>query len=117
MKILLDHCIDWRLKGSLPKHKVNSAQEMGWEGLKNRKLLSTAATDFDVMITVDQSIKHQQNIDRLPIAVLALIAHSNRLEDVKRLIPMIEACLPNLKKGSLVQIDAALNAVVIAPGR
>jgi hypothetical protein len=117
MRILLDHCIDWRLKQSLPKHKVNSAQEMGWEGLKNRKLLSTAATGFDVMITVDQSIKHQQNIDRLPIAVLALIAHSNRLEDVKRLIPTIEACLPNLKKGSLVQIDAALNAVVIAPGR
>jgi hypothetical protein len=31
MRVLLDHCVDWRLRRSLPAHVVTTAAEMGWD--------------------------------------------------------------------------------------
>jgi predicted nuclease of predicted toxin-antitoxin system len=117
MRILLDHCIDWRLKRSLPTHHVRSAQEMGWDALKNGKLLDVAASLFDAILTVDQNIKHQQNLNQLPIAIVVLIAASNRTSDLQLLLPAVERILPSLRSGALVEIDAMQNATVIAAGR
>jgi predicted nuclease of predicted toxin-antitoxin system len=83
MKILLDHCIDWRLGRSLPSHQIKSSQEMGWECLKNGKLLAAAGASFEVLLTVDQNIKAEQNLSMLPISVMVLIAQSNRLRDLR----------------------------------
>ena len=32
--LLLDGCLDWRLRRDLPGQEVKSVQEMGWEGIK-----------------------------------------------------------------------------------
>jgi predicted nuclease of predicted toxin-antitoxin system len=117
MRILLDHCVDWRLKRFLPAHDVKSAQEMGWDALKNGKLLAEAAGKFDVILTVDQNIKHQQNVDRLPIAVVVMAAQSNRIEDLQKLIPAVERCLTSLNAGALVEIDETQTVTVVAAGR
>ena len=52
MRVLLDHCVDWRLGRSMPAHTVRSTRDMRWEHLKNGKLLSEAAAHFDVLLTV-----------------------------------------------------------------
>jgi len=49
---------------------VTTAGQMGWHRLRNGKLLSTAAGQFDVMLTVDQNLRHQQNLTNLPLAVI-----------------------------------------------
>jgi len=59
VKILLDHCLPHRLKKSFPAHKVLTAGEMGWEGLQNGDLLAAAASQFDVVLTIDKNLKHQ----------------------------------------------------------
>src|ERR1700722_2781983 len=117
MRILLDHCVDWRLKRSLQTHYVKSAQEMGWEDLHNGELLAIAGSDFDVFLTVDQNIKSQQNLANLPLAVVVLLAKSNRTEDLQPLIPVLERVLLTLKLGQLLEIDAAQQVIVVAPGR
>ncbi len=117
MRILLDHCVDWRLKRFLPTHNVKSAQEMGWDTLKNGKLLTMAAPLFDAILTVDQNIKHEQNLNRLPIAVVVLIAPSNRTSDLQKLLPALERSLPSLKAGALIEIDAVQNVTIITSGR
>ncbi len=33
MRILLDECLDWRLRRDLPGHDVKTVQEMGWAPL------------------------------------------------------------------------------------
>lgn len=71
MRILLDHCVDRRLKRLLVEYQVATAREMGWENFKNGKLLTVAAAaGFDVMFSVDQNIKHQQNLANLPSQLL-----------------------------------------------
>jgi hypothetical protein len=62
---------------------------MGWGGLKNGQLIAFAETEFDVFITVDRNLSFQQNLSQFNIAVIVLQAKSNRLGDLKPLIPKI----------------------------
>lgn len=87
MRILLDHCIDWRLARSLPAHDVKNARDLGWEVLKNGALLSAAACQFDCVVTTDQNPKHQQNLATLPVTVVVLVTQRNRLADLIPLVP------------------------------
>jgi len=35
---------------------------MGWAGIKNGELLRLASASFDVFLTVDRNIEHQQDV-------------------------------------------------------
>ena|SRR5689334_19202046 len=106
MKILLDHCVDHRLANSLTNHEVKTAHEMGWEQLKNGELLASAAVEFDVVLTVDRNLQHQQNLSKLPVAVIVLIGKTSRLTDLIGLIPQLEKTLQALQPGTLMEITA-----------
>ena len=53
---------------------------MGWTRLGNGALLRQAAAEFHAVLTADQNIEFQQNLTTLPIAVVVLVANSNRKE-------------------------------------
>jgi predicted nuclease of predicted toxin-antitoxin system len=107
VRILLDENLNWRLEQFLPGHKVKSVPRLGWAGLKNGKLLTRAAQEkFDVLITMDGSMASQQNHSKLKIAIVALRAPSNRLEDTHPLMPKVLALLPTLKPGKVVKVSA-----------
>lgn len=94
MRLLLDHCVDRRLREHFTGHEAATASELNWEGLSNGALLATAAeAGFDVFVTVDRSIRHQQNLRRLPIAVLELRAVSNDVIELRTLAPFFDAAL------------------------
>ena len=50
---------------------------MGWAGIKNGPLLRRTAQQFDVLITTDQNVEHQQNLSKLGLAIPLLIALRN----------------------------------------
>lgn len=102
--MLLDHCVPKRLKNSFRKHEVETAREAGWDGLKNGKLLAQAATRFDVLLTVDRNIKHQQNLAKHDIAIIVIVAHNNRLPTLLPYVPEIEKALQSIKAGELVEV-------------
>ena len=106
MRILLDENLNWRLEQFLPGHEVKSVPRIGWAGLKNGKLLARAQEDFDVLITMDGSMASQQNLARLRLAIVALRASSNRLEDTSPLMPKVLKLLPTLKPGKVVRVTA-----------
>jgi len=57
MRLLIDECIDQRLRFLFPEHDCQTAGFAKLAGLKNGRLLEAAeAAGFDVLITVDQSI-------------------------------------------------------------
>jgi hypothetical protein len=39
---------------------------MGWGSKRNGELLHLAERDFDVLLTVDGNLEHQQNLARFP---------------------------------------------------
>ena len=79
---------------------------MGWSGTKNGELLSLAEKDFDVFITVDRNLSFQQNLPRYNIAVIVLRAPSNRVNDLRPLVPQLLALLPTAKRGEALWIGA-----------
>jgi hypothetical protein len=60
--------------------------EAGWKGKKNGELLAAAEGEFDVLLTMDRSIEHQQNLTRLDVAIVRLVASRNTYEDLAPLI-------------------------------
>ena len=64
-----------RLKRFLPEDvvaTVSTVRERGWGSKKNGDLLEAAQHEFDVLLTTDRGIPHQQNLSRYDIAVVIL---------------------------------------------
>jgi predicted nuclease of predicted toxin-antitoxin system len=106
VKLLLDECVDRRLARDLAGHEVKTAQQMGWAAKKNGELLRLAEQEFDIFVTVDRNLSFQQNLPKFNIAVLVLHATSNRLADLRMLVPSILAILPTLSKGAVENLKA-----------
>ncbi len=97
MRLLLDESVPSRLRRSLTDHSVRTVVEAGWSGIKNGKLLTLAAAEFDAFITVDKNLSFQQNLEKLPIAVVVLDAVSNELSVLAPLVPALLRELASLK--------------------
>lgn len=106
MKLLLDECIDRKLAREFVGYEVKTVPQMGWAGTKNGQLLTLAAAEFDVLITVDRNLSFQQNLPEFDIAVIVLQASSNRLADLKPVIPKVLAILSTAIKGQAIVISA-----------
>jgi len=106
MRILLDESLPRHLAAEFPAHEVRTVQQMGWSSLTNGELLERASSRFDVMLTADQNLEHQQNLGRFNIAVIALVAVNNRIESLRHLVPSVEKLLKEIKAGTLRRVSA-----------
>ena len=104
MKLLLDECVDWRFSRELTGHDVKTARQMGWTAIQNGELLALASQSFDVFITVDRNLAFQQNLTSLAIAVIVLEAKTNRLADLKKLVPKLLLALQSLPPGHVERV-------------
>jgi hypothetical protein len=104
MRVLLDECVDWRLLRDLTGFDVKTARQMGWSEVKNGKLLRLASEHFDVFVTVDRNLSFQNKVIDLPLAVVVLCAPTNRLADLRVLLPEMSAAILSAVKGQVVLV-------------
>ena len=97
LRVLLDECVPRRLKIDLRDHEVRTV-------LRNGELLRVAAGNFDVLLTLDRNIAFQQNLRGLSIAVLAMVVTSNRLVDIRPIMPQVRAALPKVRAGEVTRV-------------
>ena len=106
MKILLDECVDQKLRLPITGHDWQTAVYAKLAGLKNGVLLTGAElAGFELMITTDQGIPYQQNLAERLIAILILCAPTNRLADLKRLVPAAPGAPDSIEPGQVIRID------------
>jgi hypothetical protein len=98
VRVLLDECLPRRLKQELIGHTAKTAPEMGWAGKQNGDLLASAVGQFDVFLTADRNLSYQQDVSAFDIAIVVLAAPSNRLEDLKALLPELLEALPRVER-------------------
>ena len=79
---------------------------MGWAGKTNGELLGLAAAEFDVFLTTDRNLSYQQNVRTFAIAIIVLIATSNRVEDLRPLVPQILEVLTTVQPETVTPIEA-----------
>lgn len=106
MRILLDESLPKDLAALIVGHEVTTVLAAGWSSVKNGKLLTLAAASFDLFLTADRNLEYQQNLATLPIAVVVLIAHSNRVQHLAPLLPELLGLLGQIRPRSLYRVGA-----------
>lgn len=105
MRVLLDENLPHTLRRLFESPiDVVTVGYRGWTGRTNGELLRLAAREFDVFITMDRSIPHQQNLVELQVGIILLKAESNRDEDLVPLMPQVNSILKTLRKGEIAHV-------------
>lgn len=107
MKILLDENLPRKLKTDFgSEHEVKTVRDMNWLGKKNGELLGLIAFNgFEIFVTIDKNLKHQQNLDKFNISIFILIGINNRRETLQHLIKKITEKIKSGNYGKLNEIS------------
>ncbi len=96
MKILLDECVTKHLKPHLSGYQVSTVRELGWSGVKNGKLMTLCVENgFDILLTIDKNLQHQQNLEKYPVTIIILNSYSSKVEELVEFLPEFELQLPS----------------------
>jgi predicted nuclease of predicted toxin-antitoxin system len=95
MKILLDECLPLDFRHSFANHDAHTVEWAGLKGKKNGELLHAAElAGYEVLLTVDQGISHQQSLVGRKISIIPIRAKTNQMKD---LLVFAEAVLDTLR--------------------
>ena len=73
MRVLFDQATPVPIRPFLTGHSVRTAVQEGWHTLRNGDLLTVAEqSGFEVFLTTDKNIRHQQNLANRTIAVVVI---------------------------------------------
>lgn len=108
MRILLDECAPRPLKRELADYDIRTVVEMGWSGTKNGELLRLMSQEgFTVLLTTDQNLRYQQNLVQAGVAVVVLVASSNKLSDLLPLVPDTRNVLNTITLGEVIEVGGS----------
>jgi len=92
VKVLFDQGTPVPLRRHLPRHRVDTAFERGWAQLRNSALIDMAEEHgYQLLITTDQSLRHQQDLAKRRLAVMVLMSTAwprirLRTEEIRNLV-------------------------------
>jgi hypothetical protein len=104
MRVLFDNGVPRGVASALKSHVVEEARDHGWDRLTNGDLLRSAEeSGFDVLVTTDRNIRHQQNLSKRTIAIVALSKASWPL--IKSRLPEIANAVETAAPGSFAEVE------------
>jgi hypothetical protein len=104
MLVLFDHSTPAPLRDALKDHVVVEAVERGWERLGNGALLDEAeAAGFEIFITADKNMRHQQNLAGRKIAVIVL--GNAQWPTLRRYVDRVVVALNRAKPGNYFEVE------------
>ena len=104
MQVFFDNGVPRGVASVLKEHVVEEARDRGWDRLTNGDLLRAAeAAGFEILLTTDRNILHQQNLSKRVIAIVALGKSSWPL--IKRNLPEIVAAVAAATPGSYAEVE------------
>jgi len=102
MRILFDQGTPVPLRQHLSGHQVETAFEIGWSRLTNGELLAAAEGRFDVLVTTDRNLRHQQSLSGRKLAVLVLPTTS--WPRLRAHVPSIVSARASVKTGEYLEL-------------
>ena len=106
-RILLDENLDEELARLLfDEFEVRTVREQGWKGKKNGELLRSAEREFDVFVTIDNNLEHQQNLASFKLGFIVLRAQSNAFAHTAPLMPKVKDVAKGILIGAVVYVES-----------
>jgi predicted nuclease of predicted toxin-antitoxin system len=107
MRILIDECVDPRIKQLFDAHEVADVHECGWGGLEDAPLLLMAQDSFDVFLTLDRKLEFQQNISKLRLGLLVVQVQKNQIAFYRAIRTEILAAVSEIRPGNVIHVAGA----------
>jgi hypothetical protein len=104
-RVLLDENLPRKLRRELAECEVRTVQEEGWGSFKNGQLLGRAQINFDVFLSGDSNLQHQQNPKRFEIGIVAVETVSLRFRDIMSAIDEIRDAVTRVAPGELLVVQ------------
>lgn len=112
MRIVIDEDIPNELTPLFrgPGFVVEHVEDLGLKGKKNGELLAALSGHYDILVTGDTNLQHQQNLREFDLAVVLI--HPRRLvvDQIKPLVPRAIAAFPTARKHAVTTIGVAKTA-------
>ena len=107
MKILLDENLPTKLKYNFGNDfEIYSVKDMGWLGKKNGELLGLATFNgFDIFLTLDKNLKHQQSIHKFDLKFIVLLSIDNKHQTLQPYVEKVKDLLNNLPIPKISEIS------------
>lgn len=104
MLVLFDQGTPVPLRRYLAPHTVSTVFEKGWSTMQNGELLRTAEGEgFEVLVSTDQNLKHQQNLRERRLAIIVLMTTS--WPRIERKVDRVIAALNLVKPGEYIEVE------------
>lgn len=100
-RVLFDENMPRKLRRDLTEFFIRTAQEQGWSSFRNGELIKRAAGEFDVLVTIDQRMRYQQNVARLPIGIVVIEVRDARIVFLRALLPELRAAIAEVTVGEV----------------
>src|SRR5688572_8054392 len=106
MRLLLDECVPRPLLRDLTGHDAHHVVDMGWSSKRNGELLQLMLAErFEALFTVDRNLPFQQNLRATGIAVVVAVARTNRVKELRPLMPKVLDALRVVKAGQVIDVN------------
>jgi hypothetical protein len=103
-RVLFDEDVPRQLRRDLSEFRIRTVQEEGWGSMKNGELLRRSSATFDVLLTADKRLRHEQNIGKFTIGVVVLATRDVRLPRLQELVSEIRGAIRDVQPGTVVII-------------
>jgi hypothetical protein len=104
MRVLIDECVDPRVKLLFSGHTVATVHEQGWDTLEDGPLLTAAQKEFDVLVTIDGGIEFQQNLSKFQIGVIIVHVPKNQLVHYRAVQNELLAAVGKARSGEAIHV-------------
>jgi len=107
VRVLLDECVNTGVRAAFPGTDVKTVTEIGWRSSKDGPLLSFAQNSFDVFVTIDRKLEHQQNIGLLNLGIVVVHVRNNELNSYRALFEALLRAVKTVRAGQSIQVSSA----------
>jgi hypothetical protein len=77
----------------------------GWAGVKNGELMGLiGGTGYDVFVTADKQLVHQQNLYSRPFGIVVVDVHPNKLSSYAECIGEVREAVLRAKPGVVLSV-------------
>lgn len=104
MRILLDECVNPRLRDAFPGHYVVTVPGMGWRAVPDLSLLALANGKFDALITLDCGFEFEHNLSLLLYGIVIVHVARNRMSCYQPLFPALLNAVNTIGPGEVVHV-------------
>ncbi|MEQ1946319.1 MAG: DUF5615 family PIN-like protein [Bryobacteraceae bacterium] len=104
MRVLIDECVDPRVKSLLVDHEPVTVREKGWSSLADGLLLSAAAQEFDVLLTIDRKMRFQQNLKKIQLGIVVVRVPKNQIGFYREIAEEMTAAVHQVRWVEVIEV-------------